>query len=245
MDRAAFLRSQNFLRPLPPTIWQDALIHGNTTAEEEAYSGSTITPPSTSKTTNSSSIVLLEESLFVVSIEPRLVLDGRPTVGLDTRDNGGGNGADTMGSGRKRGRDDDDDQSATFDGISFGPAFFQQRENASSATPNESNCANKGPGALRTGMAGEVQDATATMDADNESLQQEDDADDDARGTDRDHAINADPSLCTFEAVILKKLPSALLPLFGENNDNIEPAKDKDVLFATPTGRHEAANDHG
>eukprot|EP00578_Thalassiosira_sp_NH16_P011798 CAMPEP_0181126794 /NCGR_PEP_ID=MMETSP1071-20121207/27833_1 /TAXON_ID=35127 /ORGANISM="Thalassiosira sp., Strain NH16" /LENGTH=63 /DNA_ID=CAMNT_0023212447 /DNA_START=44 /DNA_END=231 /DNA_ORIENTATION=+ len=62
MDRAAFLRSLNFLRPLPPGVWDgNTSIDGNNDGEDP-YSGSTITPPTPSK---NNAIMLFEESPFV------------------------------------------------------------------------------------------------------------------------------------------------------------------------------------
>ena len=55
MDRASFLRSLDFLRPLPPGAWDGSVLASSTddvgNNDEDcgtAYSGSTITPPTPS-----------------------------------------------------------------------------------------------------------------------------------------------------------------------------------------------------
>mmetsp|Transcript_24805 Transcript_24805/g.53503 ORF Transcript_24805/g.53503 Transcript_24805/m.53503 type:complete len:715 (-) Transcript_24805:24-2168(-) len=214
MDRAAFLRSLNFLRPLPPGVW-DSCLDGNN-AEDDPYSGSTITPPTPSKTNNS--IMLFEESLFVVSIEPKLRLsDGRKS---GVAENNGGD----IAFGRKRGRGDDAPAKLEGSTISFGPAFFQ--DHSSTVTKNSEATCDKATDAVETADAtAQVQDAD--MDGDHDTIQQDDV---DAEETDLKYQINSDASLCTFEAVLMKKLPSAL----GDG----EPVQDEGV-FATPTGHRQ------
>ena len=72
MDRAAFLRSLNFLRQLPPGVWDSGIEEsGNNNNEEGPYSGSTITPPTPSK--NNAMMLFDDDSMmFVVSIEPHV-----------------------------------------------------------------------------------------------------------------------------------------------------------------------------
>lgn len=197
MDRAAFLRSLSFLRPLPPGAWDcNAGISNGNNEDEEPYSGSTITPPTPSK---NNAIMLFEESPFVVSIEPIVCSEGITE---------NGNNRQTSSSQRKRGRDDDE---LPNQGSTFGPAFFECHSSDGATSVKTAD---------DTATA-EVQDAMDVDEPDNNNAMQKES--DDAGETDLMIQINSDSSLCTFEAAILKKLPTG------------------DVL-TTPSGQLQATN---
>ena len=100
MDRASFLRSLNFLRPLPPNVWDSSVVtcigddsNNQNDDEDGAYSGSTITPPTPSR--NSNAVLVFNGPHIVVSIESDTsydLIERRVTM-----------------NGKKRGRGDDDD----------------------------------------------------------------------------------------------------------------------------------------
>jgi len=209
MDRAAFLRSLNFLRPLPPGTWD-----GNTNDEDEPYSGSTITPPTPSK---DNVIALLEGSLFAVSIEPSSdsVADGSGSHGQQQQEIEGDDN-----DSRKRGRDNHEGVPVmSKERFPIGPAFFQSH--SIYATKNSTNSTKETP-----------------IDVD----PPENDAhlpeqDDDAGGgeeADRKKVwmINSDPSMCTFEAAIMKKLPVAA------PGDAPAAVHDDDGVFFSTPNRH-------
>ncbi|KAL3766218.1 hypothetical protein ACHAW5_002564 [Stephanodiscus triporus] len=150
MDRAAFLRSLNFLRPLPPGVWDSSVASVDGKDDDEgAYSGSTIAPPTPSRDDNA--LLVLEGLPCVVSIEPTARYDNR-------FDDDGGNDRRDDAS-RKRVRGDD----YSPDVVASGPAFFKRLPVVTDADGGE---------------------------------------------TDWNYQVNSDPSLCTFEAAIVKKFSS-------------------------------------
>ena len=115
MDRASFLRSLNFLRPLPTDVWDSsvACIGDSTNQNDDgdgAYSGSTITPPTPSR--NSNAVLVFNGPHIVVSIESSTsydLIERRATT-----------------NGKKRGRGDDDDDDYEPEGTTtFRPMFFE------------------------------------------------------------------------------------------------------------------------
>ena len=236
MDRASFLRSLNFLRPLPPNTWDS--INTNTAANDddgEPYSGSTITPPST-PSKNNHNVMLFEDSLFVASIEPMI------TLCLDNGGNnesGGGKNNDeedhllTTSSTRKRGRSriNNDGVSAPNKLTTVGPAFFQ---NNNGNISNEDNNNNTSSSAETTSKTTDTVQENA-MDIDNDKQEPPSKEGDGGEGEEQQQSddddvklqINSDPSLCTFEAAIVKKLPL----LFGDERE-----RERDgLLLSTPT----------
>lgn len=202
MDRAAFLRSLDFLRPLPPAVWESSIADGNN--DEEPYSGSTITPPTPSK---HNAILLFDESVFVASIEPGDILQND----WSNAGNGRDEDDDTR---RKRDRDEYLSTNTSPCPSSIGPAFFQQHHNIAQST---ATC-DKDTADHADGDGAEAQ----AMDVDH------DDEHNVERGADGVQAdlqlqINSDPSLCAFEAAIVKKLPS----IFELQDDSV---------LTTPTG---------
>ena len=174
MDRASFLRSLNFLRPVKSEVWDTATTDNNNDISID-MSGSTITPPTPSK--SNAMVLFQEESMFVVSIEPTISSD------VATVDN-----CESDGMRKKRGRDDDmlstkQDGSTT----TIGPAFFHQ-----DSTIKELSKSAKTTDTVNDGDKMDVDDNTVTEQS-KLKLQ-----------------TNSDPSLCTFEAVIVKKLSSEL-----------------------------------
>mmetsp|Transcript_11464 Transcript_11464/g.21223 ORF Transcript_11464/g.21223 Transcript_11464/m.21223 type:complete len:687 (-) Transcript_11464:77-2137(-) len=196
MDRAAFLRSLNFLRPLPPGVWDSSI--GNN--DDEPYSGSTITPPTPSK---NNSMMLFEESLFAVSIEPNIIAES----------------GHQQTYGRKRGRGDDL-PTTRQKGLAVGPAFFQDH-----STETIKNAPDDNATPAKTTKVQDVMDVEPENDVQQENV--------DAGETDLklQIQINSDPSICTFEAAIMKKLPSGL---------GGEPVQDS--VFATPNGHRQATS---
>jgi len=171
MDRASFLRSLNFLRPVKPEAWDTADNNNDISID---MSGSTITPPTPSK--SNAMVLFQEESMFVVSIEPTLSSD------ISVVDNG------EDGMRKKRGRDDDMLSTKQKDGstTTIGPAFFHQdstiKQQSSAKTADTVN-------------------GDDNMDVDYNTVTEQ---------SSLKHQTNSDPSLCTFEAVIIKKLSSEL-----------------------------------
>lgn len=107
MDRASFLRSLNFLRPLPTDVWDSSVTCiGDSTNqnddEDGAYSGSTITPPTPSR--NSNAVLVFNGPHIVVSIESSTSYDP-----IERR---------ATTNGKNRGRGDDDYEPE-------GPMFFE------------------------------------------------------------------------------------------------------------------------
>ena len=136
MDRVSFLRSLNFLRPLPPSVWDGSASNiddnSNDNNVEDVYSGSTISPPTPSK---NNAILLFDESLFVASIKPKLRIE-------KCVDNLAESVADTLDGSRKRGRG----ASGIVDGSTVvGPAFFQCSPAVTGTKPetcDKDKCAN-------------------------------------------------------------------------------------------------------
>ena len=173
MDRASFLRSLNFLRPVASEVWDTATTDNNNDISID-MSGSTITPPTPSK--SNAMVLFQEESMFVVSIEPTVSSD------LAAVDN-----CESDGMRKKRGRDDDMLSTKQKDAsTTIGPAFFHQ-----DITIKETKSAK---------TADTVNDDD-NMDVDDNTVTEQ---------SNFKRQTNSDPSLCTFEAVIIKKLPSEL-----------------------------------
>jgi len=174
MDRASFLRSLNFLRPVKSEVWDNAAADNNNDISID-MSGSTITPPTPSK--SNAMVLFQEESMFVVSIEPTLSSD------ISVVDNG------EDGMRKKRGRDDDMLHTKQKDGSTntVWPAFFHQ-----DSTIEELS---------KSAKTTDTVNGDDNMDVDYNTVTEQ---------SSLKHQTNSDPSLCTFEAVILKKLPSEL-----------------------------------
>ncbi|KAL3823770.1 hypothetical protein ACHAXA_004863 [Cyclostephanos tholiformis] len=180
MDRAAFLRSLNFLRPLPPGVWDScvASIDGNDDDDDGAYSGSTITPPTPSR---KNSTLVFDGPPFVVSIEPAVRSEGRV--------DGNGRRDDRSDDGRKRLRADDD----LFGGATCGPAFFNHRPIITETDEARHDVADAAAANARN------------MDVEPDNVQR---GGLDGGGIDWKYHVNSDPALCTFEAAIIKTISS-------------------------------------
>lgn len=220
MDRASFLRSLNFLRPLHSSVWDSSTSGDSADQEEEdPYSGSTITPPTPSK---NNAIMILQDSLFVVSLEPSVSHGHDDKRGKSSSAETGGHhddindigeaasssstkhGAKLMARKKKHDRDDDImDMPTKSEYNTVGPAFFHTDIDNKIASITQFDHADQ-TAANQTGARMDIDE-----DVDCEGEEEEEEEKSDLRR--KQHRINSDPSLCTFEAAIIKKLPCMLL----------------------------------
>jgi len=211
MDRAAFLRSLDFLRPLPPGAWDGSVASSTDGNDDEdggtAYSGSTITPPTPSSGRRDGDAMLSvfgggAPLLAVVSIEPTMPCsEGRIDNG-----NYGENDRRRDADGRKRGRGDHGDFGAT---IQSGPAFFGRRHRPVVVTTDISETRHDVVAAVAATTAAAVAVANAqNAEVEPENTRRDDVVDEDETDSWND-VVNSDPSLCTFEAAIVRKISSA------------------------------------
>ena len=188
MDRASFLRSLDFLRPLPPDTWDDIVtsVDGNNNVNDDdddgAYSGSTMAPPTPASSSSRNSTLIIDGSNFVVSIEPNAA-SSYSGLRID------------RGNGRP-GNDTDDDNAT-----SVRPAFFGHR-----VIDNGMDDA-----ARRYDVADDVAvsnsrnaDVVVVVTVTSENPRR--DGMDGIGEFERNDRINSDPSLCTFEMAMITAL---------------------------------------
>ena len=220
---------------MPPGVWDSGIEEsGNNNNEEGPYSGSTITPPTPSK---NNAMMLFDDddsTMFVVSIEPHV---GSNDNNVSTTSAIVSN-CEHDTNRKKRGREEimmDMPTTKNVGSSTVGPAFFHCNPPNSTidkdAVPKEKSEVNDT-------VTNNNDDTSDVMDIDHDNTQQ-DDSTVDGGGKLKLH-INSDPSICTFEAVIMKKLPPIVILGNGglstpkqQNNqqDTSEVESSKTLLF--------------